>query len=152
MGYIIVLSGGINKNGVLNRISKSRVETALKVNKNDIIIFSGKYSRLKLYTPRINEARAMHEYARSLGFKGNYILEDKSMDTVQNIRNSMKLIKKNHEIIIVTSQFHEYRVKYILKKMNLKAKIITDKDNSLIHWFIERIYLIYYLIFNPITF
>lgn len=67
--------------------------------------------------------------------KEDIILETKSKTTKQNIINSLKLINKE-TIILITSDFHLKRVKYLFKKYsNNKFYLygtkdnITDKDN-----------------------
>ena len=52
------------------------------------------------------------------------ILEDKSTDTVENLRNSLGLIEKekdNASITVVTSRFHVLRSKMIARDLGKKV-------------------------------
>ena len=72
----------------------------------------------------ISEAEAMYGYLYGRGLRSNrFILEDRSTDTVENIRNSLDIIRKREantprepRVAVVTSNFHIFRAKHIAKK------------------------------------
>ena len=70
----------------------------------------------------LSEAYVMRQYMRSQGIAdSNIIVEDRSRDTYENIKNSLAQIKKvsgeGGKVIIVTSDFHSKRAKGMLEKM-----------------------------------
>ena len=72
----------------------------------------------------LSEAEAMYGYLYGRGIRSNrFILEDQSTDTVENIRNSLAIIRQREantprepRIAIVTSNFHIFRAKHIAEK------------------------------------
>lgn len=120
---IIVLAGGVNKDGSLPEIPKKRVEKGVELFKNNAaskIIMSGKYGFWLDYfkdIPARSEAEAMKEYAVSLGVsEESIILEDTSKDTVGNAYfTKVNILEKNNwkKVIVVTSEFHLERTKFI---------------------------------------
>jgi uncharacterized SAM-binding protein YcdF (DUF218 family) len=123
---ILILGGGINRDGTLPKFVKKRLEKAwgiFKTKKDSKILVSGKYSFLfpKDKLPKKTEAEAMRDYLLKLGVpKEKIYLEKKSKDTIGNAYYTKKLYfipKKEKEAIIVTSDFHLKRVKFIFKKI-----------------------------------
>lgn len=123
---IVILGGGIDKNGNLPKYVKKRLDKAIaifKKNKNAKILTSGKYSFLypKNLIPPITEAQAMKNYLIKKGIlKKNIFLENKSKDTISNAYYLKKIYfipKKEKEGKIITSEFHLPRVRYIFKKV-----------------------------------
>lgn len=120
---LAILAGGINKEGILsgdtiNRLNKG-LELFRKQNFKKVIV-SGRFSFLYDYVPTKTEAKAMIEYLSEKGIpKEKLILEDKSRDTIGNAYFVKGILKKNgwKKIIIVTSDFHIDRTKYIFKKV-----------------------------------
>lgn len=83
----------------------------------------------------ISEAECMY---RELVKKGispeRLILEDKSVNTRENIRNSFRIIAEKGlegeaagEIAIVTNEFHQYRAKLIARKEGKEVTAVTAK-------------------------
>ncbi len=123
---IVILGGGINKNGNLPQYVKKRLDKATEIfkkDKNAKILVSGRYSFLypKSLLPPITEAQAMKNYLIKKGIlKKNIFLENKSKDTISNAYYAKKIYfipKKEKEAKIITSEFHLPRVKYIFKKV-----------------------------------
>lgn len=120
---IVVLAGGVNKDGSLPDLPKKRVERGVelfKAHKAPKIIMSGKYGFWLDYykdVPPRSEAEAMKEYAVSLGvLEESIILEDTSKDTVGNAYfTKVNILEKNNwkKVIVVTSEFHLERTKFI---------------------------------------
>lgn len=123
---IVILGGGIDKNGNFPQYVKKRLDKAIEIfekNKNSKILVSGKYSFLypKNLIPPITEAQAMKNYLIKRGIlKKNIFLENKSKDTMSNAYYAKKtyfILKKEKKAKIITSEFHLPRVKYIFKKV-----------------------------------
>ena len=90
------------------------------------IIMSGSCGFMVSYTPTKTEAKAMKEYAVSLGVpEKNILTEEDSKDTIGNAYFTRKnLLEPNNwkNIIVVTSEYHIPRARYIFQK-------ILRKDN-----------------------
>ena len=75
------------------------------------------------------EALAMYDYLVKRGIDENCILqEDQSYNTIQNLRNSLELLKKNgydleEEMIVVSNGFHLTRVRMLWNR------VCGDDDN-----------------------
>lgn len=73
----------------------------------------------------ITEAEAMRRYLTGRGIdESRLILEDRSINTSQNLMNSYALIdthKKSAEVTVVTSRFHILRSKMIAKDLGKKV-------------------------------
>ncbi|MFH1089581.1 MAG: YdcF family protein [Candidatus Uhrbacteria bacterium] len=120
---IIILAGGITKEGSLPDIPKFRADKGFELFKAgvaDKIIISGRYSFLLDYTPPTTEAQIMKDYLVALGIdKEKIFLEEKSTDTIGNAYYTKQiLLDKNWKnIVVVTSDFHIERTKYIFSKI-----------------------------------
>src|SRR5262245_17797586 len=83
---IIVLGGGVRRDGVLTTVSRARVERALELYRAGVaprLIMTGKCG-LFLKKP-VSEARAMAEFARTRDVPESHILiEDHARDTLGN--------------------------------------------------------------------
>jgi uncharacterized SAM-binding protein YcdF (DUF218 family) len=120
---IIVLGYSLESDGSLSEIGKARVEKGVELFKkgvSDNIIFCGCFGLTSMPSTPQTEAQAMKEYAESLGMPAkNIFLEEKSKDTIGNIYLTKDNILENKNwknIIIITSDFHTLRTKYIAKK------------------------------------
>lgn len=123
---IVVLGGGIAKNGILPDFVKTRLEKAKEIfikNASAKILFCGRYSFLysKNNRPTKTEAQAGKEYLLKIGIPGkNIYLENKSKDTIGNAYYAKKLYfipRQEKEAIIITSDFHLERSRFIFKKI-----------------------------------
>lgn len=127
--YVIILGGGIDKNGQLPQTVQNRIELAadyLLENKNAIAVATG--GTLYHLPP---EAPAMKNYLISLGIEADRILiDDKALDTIQNFQNSCQVLA-DHEnlpksaileskILVVTSFFHLARAQRLARRMGFK--------------------------------
>lgn len=127
--YVIILGGGIDKNGQLPQTVRNRIELAadyLLENKNAIAVATG--GTLYHLPP---EAPAMKNYLISLGIEADRILiDDKALDTIQNFQNSCQVLA-DHEnlpksaileskILVVTSFFHLARAQRLARRMGFK--------------------------------
>lgn len=121
---IIVLGNSINKDKTLPAIAKKRVEKASEIYKKGIakkVLMSGKWGAHINFKPAITEAKAMKNYIVSLGVKPSQVFcEEQSRDTATNLFFTRKLFlepKKWNKIVIVTSDYHMKRVKYLARKI-----------------------------------
>ena len=126
--FIVVLGGGVNLRGEIPKTVYQRLDKALEVyqknlDKNPKIIVSGKYSFLYQQInqfPHYTEAEKMASYLIKNGVpKKQIILEKKSKDTIGNAYFVKKIFLKKNEKkgIIITSNFHLERVKYVFDKI-----------------------------------
>jgi len=123
---IVVLGGGIDKKGKLPEHVIARLKKAAEIfksKKDAKILVCGKYSFLypKENFPQKTEAQAAKEYLLTLGVpKTKIYLENKSKDTVGNAYYAKKIYfipKKEKHAIVITSDFHLDRAKFIFKKI-----------------------------------
>ncbi|MEG1255728.1 YdcF family protein [Clostridium sp.] len=133
--FVIVLGCGLNKDKVTPLLA-SRINKGIEFYKNQArvttppkIIFSGG----KGNDEEISEALAMCRYAISNGVpEEDCIMEDKSVNTLQNMRfskNIMEEIKGSsaYNSIFVTNNFHIFRAGIYAKKAELKSQGIGSK-------------------------
>lgn len=122
--YIVVLGAALHGEDMSLSL-QSRMDTALKYieqHPNVKIIVSGGRG----LGESITEAEAMKKFlVRNHINEGKIIKEEKSTNTVENLKFS-KAIIRNHEkgnpnIIIVTNNFHLFRAKMLAKRLGIKA-------------------------------
>ncbi len=122
---ITVLGGGITEDEKLPKQSIKRLRKAIelfKKKKADRFLVCGKYSFL--YgdkAPKTTEADLMKKFLLSKQIEEKKIFtEKKSMDTISNAyfaKTEYFLPEDEKEAIIVTSDYHVKRVKYIFEKI-----------------------------------
>ena len=135
---IIILGGGINRDGTLWQITINRLEKGIELFKkgaSENIVVSGKYGFMEDYIPIITEAKAMCRYLEKKAIpKEKIILEEESKDTLGNAfftKTNILEPRKWQTIIVITSEFHIPRTKYIFKKiLGEKYKINFVKASS----------------------
>lgn len=145
--YIIILGCQIRKDGTLTPLLRGRVDRALefsKMQKKDIkfIASGGKGS-----DEVISEALAIKNYLVENKVEENKIIvEDKSKNTYENIKNSFKLIgDKNANVAYSTTNFHVFRAGVIATSLGFKLEGIGSKTkryywiNAFIREFIATI-------------
>jgi uncharacterized SAM-binding protein YcdF (DUF218 family) len=120
--YIIILGARV-KGEVPSLALQYRIDAAadyMKKNKDTIAIASGGQGSGE----NITEAEAIKRGLLAHGIPSNRVLlEDKSTDTVENIRFSKKLIPNHLKTgLIVTNDFHLYRAMSIAKDHGLSLK------------------------------
>lgn len=123
--YIIVLGAGLKDGLTPNKILSNRLDKAMKVFRKTMsssyIVVSGGQGSDEL----VSEAEAMKNYLIDHGIKNHeIIIEDKSTNTYENIRNSYEIIQKRkgrQQIAVVTSDFHVYRAVLLCKQFNFQA-------------------------------
>ncbi len=134
--YMIILGCQIRKDGSLTPLLKGRVDKAIEfrnkqyeANKKDLVFIP---SGGKGNDEVISEAEAIRNYLLKNGIKDkNIILENKSKNTLENIRNSYKLIKnKNANIAFSTTNYHVFRAGLLASEEGIKAEGVGSKTKS----------------------
>lgn len=120
LDYIIVLGAQVRENGP-STILRYRLDEAidyLNENPNTICIVSGGQG----VNEPFSEAEGMAKYLAQNGIeKERILLESKSTNTVENIRNSKGLMDESYNGVgIVTNNFHVFRAVQIAKMQGLE--------------------------------
>lgn len=119
---MIILGEPVERDGTIGFELKSRIDTAMSYFRkgiaNVIILSGGKTSHNKL---DISEAEGMKRYLVENGLNQKVILkEEYSKDTIGNaLFTKTKVLdeKKYKKLLIVTSDYHIPRARYIFKKI-----------------------------------
>ena len=81
----------------------------------------------------IPEAKAMHDWLIKNGIEEKRIIvEDKSVNTSENLENAKKLLDdvcKTDKVVIITDGFHQYRASFLAKQYGLKTYAVNAKTN-----------------------
>lgn len=81
----------------------------------------------------ISEAECMRRMLISKGIaESRLLVEDASVNTQTNLENSKKLLEETngesvHEIVLITSEFHEYRAGFHARGLGMKPKAYASK-------------------------
>ena len=132
LDYIIVLGAQVRENGP-SSVLKYRLDKAveyLNENPDTVCIVSGGQGS----NEPCPEAEAMSVYLIDKGIaEERIIIEDKSLSTVENIRNSKKLMNNpDGSVGIVTNNFHVYRAVRMAKAQGLEDVCgIAAKSNTI---------------------
>lgn len=125
---IMVLGSTINSEGKLSEIAIGRLEKCIEVvkDKDDyLIILTGGFGSHFNKTNRMYSLYA-YEYLTSNGIDSDRISAlIPSVDTVEDATLSFRVIKHINplKIVIITSEFHQERVKYIFDKVYKDFKL-----------------------------
>lgn len=135
--YVIILGCAIRKDGSPTPILRSRIDAALRFAKEQLEK-TGKHLK---FVPSggqgsdevISEAESMRRYLREKDIADTQILpESKSVNTLQNIRYSKKIIESDapgeYTAAFATTNYHVFRGYILCKKQGLKnARGISAK-------------------------
>ena len=114
--YILILGGPIKDNKP-SEILFERIKTGadiLTAHPSVKVVVSG---GMTAKSCTITEAQIMKNTLLELGIEeGRIILEDKAMTTLENFKNTKELLGENAKVSFVTSEFHIWRSKKIMKK------------------------------------
>ena len=120
LDYIITL-GATVRDGVPTSPLKLRIDKTVEYmrdNPNTILIASGGQGS----NENMTEASCIAENVVNAGIdRDRILLEDKSYDTEENIRNSFAMIPEGASVGIVTSSFHIYRALRIAELQGFEA-------------------------------
>ncbi len=130
--YVIILGAGLDGEKPLPPLV-SRMDKALeylRANPNAKVIATGGQGAGE----GITEAEAARRYLVANGIEeARIFLEDKSVDTLENIQFASSLFEKDTRVVIVTNEFHIYRSMYIARKNGLNAASLVAPSPSFMH-------------------
>ena len=142
--YLIILGHKLINNKA-DEVLKYRLRKAIKYldnNKPCKIVLSGGVTQGNT----ISEASIMKEYLLKNGIDERLIiLEDKSKDTVENIKNCLNYIDKEEKVVLISSNYHIVRSKMICRLLGLDVKGIgsyTPILELLKHIIIEEVFIV----------
>ncbi len=128
--YLIILGCGIRKDGTPTPLLRGRVDLALRFaerqakenGRPSVFVLSGGQGPDEC----ISEAACMKNYMVSLGIpEERMILEDQSTDTLENMRNSKKLIfdrDPNAKVGYFTTNYHVFRAGLKARRVKMRAQ------------------------------
>jgi len=153
--YILILGCQIRKDGSLTPLLKGRVDRALEfarlqkeaTGKDILFVPSGGQGSDEV----ISEAEAMRRYLLESGIPKERILpEDQSLNTLENLRNSARLIRENGgeeaKIAFSTTNYHVFRSGILAEQEGVHAEGIGSRTrsyfwiNAFIREFIATVY------------
>lgn len=129
--YVIIHGAGLLEGDKVSKLLSDRIDKAIDVYHKDptppILIPSGGQGT----DETVSEARAMADYLLSKGIpREKIILEDRSVNTYENLLNSKKIIKERADgsyIALVTSNYHVYRALRHCRKIGLECTGIGSR-------------------------
>lgn len=133
LDYIIVLGAQVRENGP-SVVLKYRLDAAIEYlneNPDTICIVSGGQGPNEPFS----EAKGMADYLTEHGIEEKRILlEDKSTNTVENIKYSKELMKQSYDSVgIVTNNFHVFRAVQIAKVQGLESVCGIAADSNVLY-------------------
>ena len=152
--FVIILGSKINADGTLTPLLKGRVDKAINFGKNQYEIANKRI----IYVPSggrgvdevMSEANAMKNYLIQNGIdKDSIIIEDKAVNTIQNMefsKNKIDKKKKNANIIFSTNNYHVFRSGVIACNLGTNCEGIGSRSkwyfhtNALIREFVANLY------------
>ncbi|MBR6386219.1 MAG: YdcF family protein [Ruminococcus sp.] len=150
----LVVLGCKVKNGSPSLMLRRRLDTAyeyLSLHENVKAVVSGGQGE----DESISEAECMKDYLVSKGISPDRIyMEDKSVNTQQNLSYSREIIKNNNlceAITIVTDGFHQYRAGMFAKKQGIEPYSISGYTTWWLvpsYWVREWFGIVYYAVFG----
>ena len=142
--YLILLGGGLDDNrpGTTMFDRVSRAAEYCKSNPQTKIIATGGITA----NNTVSEASVMKRLLMDNGIdEYRIILEEKALNTMQNMKYSKEYIKPESKVVVCSSDYHVFRAKMIALRYGYKCKSIScpTKYNKLIkHLIFEEILLI----------
>ncbi len=145
---LIVLGGGIigEEPSLMLRRRLNAAYRYMEKNPEATCIVSGGQAKDEI----IPEALAMKKYLVSIGIaEEKIILEDKSENTLQNLKFSYKLLpQKDAAIIIVSDAFHQFRADMYAKNVGINSYALSSKTP----WGLVPVYWLRETIAIPVAF
>lgn len=149
--YLILLGSGLYHNKptltMIKRINRAVIY--LLNNTECKVIVSGGYTD----NNKVSEAQVMKQLLIERHIKEDRIIvEDRSINTVENIKNSLDIINdRNKKIVICSNDYHVLRARLIAKKKGYDTFSISSQSSLielLIHLPIEQCLIIHDLIIS----
>ncbi len=166
--FIIVLGAGLINGERVTPLLASRCDKAVKVYNRSMssakIVCSGGQGS----DEKISEARAMKNYILTKGVPDkDIILEDKSVNTIENLSNTKRMLDQNKgrkKIALVTSNYHVQRAMIYSRQVGIQCTGIGSRTalyfwpSAMIReyialmkyylpWFLAGLLIIYLLLF-----
>ncbi len=122
-----------------------RIREVVNLYKNKVvnkIIVSGNHSLLG--KSKIKECDYMYNLLlKNEVLDSDILREEKSVTTLQNIKNSIKLIDKNTNVLLISNEFHLKRIITLMNKFKVSFNYdyllvrdgITDREN----WYLNKV-------------
>ena len=130
LDYIVVLGARVNGSEPSGAL-RNRIEVAaeyLDANPDAVAVLSGGRGEGE----DITEAQCMYEGLTARGVNpARLILEDKSSDTVENLRFSRSLVPEGASVGLVTNNFHIFRALAIAKKQEWEVSPVPVATSPL---------------------
>jgi len=138
MVLYVIFGYKLNKHNKIHPILKKRLDLFIsKYKKSDKVILSGGNTPKNTHKNTYTEAYIMSKYIRKFIDikKTNILIENKSMNTIENVIFSFKIIKQMNinRVTIISSIWHLNRIKKIVKyisERSLKVKYLGSGENS----------------------
>lgn len=147
--YVLVLGGGIDKNGTLPQPVQDRVDVAaefLKKHEEAVCVVTGGTLKWLPYA----EAPEIKKQLVNRGISSERILvEDKALDTIQNLQYSCQILSDyseksieeilNSKIVLVSSKYHLRRAQRLAKRLGFQK--ISGMGSKCPVFFVAQSYL-----------
>jgi hypothetical protein len=130
----VILGYKLNKNNKIHPILKKRLDLFIKkYKKGDKVIVTGGNTNNNTHTEAYMMAKYIKENTDII--KKDITLENKSLDTIQNILFTFKILKKKNirKFTIISSIWHLNRIKKIIDYISERSLDITLLGSEKIH-------------------
>lgn len=131
----VIILGCRVKGDIPSIALEKRVDSAydfLLCNGESVAVLSGGQGR----DENISEALCMKQMLVARGIdESRLFLEERSVNTDQNIRFSKKIIDENnlpHRVAIATSEYHQYRAELICRRYGLESAALNAKTSPVL--------------------
>ncbi|OFI06795.1 hypothetical protein CLOACE_07780 [Clostridium acetireducens DSM 10703] len=133
--YVIILGAGLKGDKMSLTLYQRMNESLQYINshKNSKIILSGGKGK----DEKISESEAMKKFLIQKGIKEDRIIkEENSKNTFENFKYSKAILKnlgeENKKVMVITSDFHMFRAKFLAKRIGIKVYGIPAKSHYLL--------------------
>ena len=124
--YVVVLGYALDNNTITDTLEMrlDRAYTYSKNNPNSHFVLCGG----KTGSNTVSEAEVMYNYLLSKGVDASRMtLENKSTDTIENIKNCKQYIDTDSKIVVLSSNYHVYRASKICEKAGFTVHTLGSK-------------------------
>ena len=124
--YVVVLGYALDNNTITDTLQMRLDKTVdyAKKNPNSHFVLCGGITG----NNKISEAEVMYNYLLGKGVDSSRMtLENKSTDTIENIRNCKQYVESNSKIVVLSSNYHVYRASKICDKAGLDVHTLGSK-------------------------